>query len=191
MRDVRYYAPLAQGLLVSRPHDVYIDVLVPRAGTDEWELWFFVKEGPGAHRSFADFLRYQVGRPELRPKADRADELVRLVREGNDAMLRELAELGDPRTGELATEIMLDQDLGEQWRLHAVGALRLLADPRSVPALRRAWASARGYQLRVNLLAALETSGDPDLDELLEQLAKGDRDERIQRSATARLKLRR
>jgi hypothetical protein len=166
-------------------------VLVPRDGGDEWELWFFLKEGAGAHRSFADCLRYQIERPDYRPTADRADELVAQVRAGYHPALMDLIELGDARAGALAEEIVRDPGLTDHRRIYAINALGKLADSRYVPALRQAWDEAAYYQARVCLLAALEACGDPDLDRLLGDLAENDPDPQMRRSASARLVRRR
>jgi hypothetical protein len=162
--DVRYYVPLHDALLISRPIDAFRDVLVPRADRDEWELWVFHKEGAGAYGSFASFLRAELAKPDLRPKPELADQYAGEAAAGHRPALMQLAELGDPRTGELALKYLLDPDVEEFFKRGWAEPLGLLADPAFVPALRRILERATIDDFRTELTTALVRCGDPDIE---------------------------
>jgi hypothetical protein len=73
--DIGDFRPLGEGLLINRPASTSYDILVPRKGRTEWEFWLLEHSDAGAIGSFADFLRWAVGLPDLRPKPADADEL--------------------------------------------------------------------------------------------------------------------
>jgi SMI1 / KNR4 family (SUKH-1) len=159
---VGYYEPLKSGLLVSRPLEVWRSVLVPREGLEEWELWDMAKEGAGAYRSFADFLWFQVNRPEWMPEPERADEYAAAVGRGQVQYLDHLAEVGDPRAAPLAAEWLESHLLQTEWdRVRPARVLSQLADPQTIPAMLRAYgrASVHNGNYRVALLAGLDAAG--------------------------------
>jgi hypothetical protein len=174
---VSYYAPMREALLISSPFDVYQDLLVPRAGSEEWEVWQLARDGADAWRSFAAFLRDQLARPDERPKPELAEEYVARVREGKPYWLLALAEIGDPRVGELAFGTLLDPTVREFDKRSWARPLGLLGDPAFVPDLRRAYDQARLYALRIELLQALRLCGDPDLGATLRAIAGDPGDE--------------
>ncbi|MEA2412999.1 MAG: hypothetical protein QOC77_3560 [Thermoleophilaceae bacterium] len=166
--EVEYYEPIRHALVISRPFDAFKDLLVPRAASEEWEVWQFAKEGAGAHRSFAAFLRWQLARPDRRPKPELADQYAEEVRQGTPHRLNDLAELGDPRTGELALAHLLDPHVTEFFKRGWVQPLVKLADPAFVPDLRRLYEQATLGDFRMDLLEALDRCGDPEIEETLE-----------------------
>lgn len=168
---VTNYQRLSDGLLISRPFDVWRDVLVPRPGEAEWEFWVFVKEGAYAHSSFARALEAALERQSPLPDPKLVDIYLAEAELGELRALEPLAELGHPRTGELARERLRDAALDEMSRRTAVHVLSLLADPEFLPDLRAAYAEAKDPSFRIALLVALKTCGDPALRELLERAA--------------------
>jgi hypothetical protein len=196
--DVGYFAPIRDALLISRPHEAFRDMLVPRAGEAEWELWACAKEGSIAYRSFADFLLAELDKPRFGPEPTLADEYVAQVRAGDRWKLKALAELDDPRTGELAIEILEQEDPPGDWtgtelwwerERSVTGAhvLGLLADPQYIPALRAALARAKGMDMRCGALVALASCGAPDAFELLSVAATNDPDDRVRFAAVTKL----
>jgi hypothetical protein len=168
---VEYYVPMRDALVISQPIDAFKDLLVPRAGTDEWEMWQFGKEGAGAHRSFAAFLRRQLAQPDRRPRPEHADQYADEVRRGIRHRLNDLAELDDPRTGELALRYLLDPEVTEFYKRGWVQPLGKLADPAFVPDLRRVFEQATMGDFRMELLGALDRCGDPDVETTLRAIA--------------------
>jgi hypothetical protein len=188
--NVGYFQPLKRGLLVSRPLEVWRSVLVPRDGVEEWELWDMAKEETGAYRSFADFLWYQVHRPEWMPVPERADEYAAAVRLGRLGDLDRLAEIGDPRAGPLAAEWLESEQFEYEWeRMTPAMVLSKLGDPAHIPALLRAYERATIGNYRITLMAALEAAGAPEARELIRAAAE-DRDESVRRWATWKLSAR-
>jgi hypothetical protein len=61
------------------PDAVSRRALVPRDGVEKWELWDLATERAGAYRSFADFLWFQIHRPEWMPVPELADEYAAAV----------------------------------------------------------------------------------------------------------------
>ena len=166
---VACFSRLADGVLISESVDTNFDVLVPRPGVDEWELWLMHHSGADAYRSFASFLRFWAERHDSRPTPEAADRLVASVPERGQVALNLLAEIGDPRAGDLACAYITDPDVREFSRRGAARPLGLLGESRFVPCLRRAYAMATMFDFRVEILTALERCGDPDLDALLEE----------------------
>ncbi len=186
---VWYYEPLRRGLLASRPLQVWRDILVPRDGAVEWELWEMAWDGASAYRSFADFLWFQVNRPEWMPEPERASEYVEGVRGGKLNMLDSLAEIGDPRAGELAAQWLESDQLEHEWdRMGPAGVLRKLADPAHSAALLRAYERATIDDYRTTLLAALDAAGAPEAEELILRAA-ADLDPQVRRWASWKLSL--
>ncbi len=196
--DVRYFAPIREALLISRPHEAFRDMLVPRVGQSEWELWACAKEGSIAYRSFADYLLAELDKPKFGPEPILADEYVAQVRAGDRWKLQSLAELDDPRTGELAIEILEQEDPPDDWdgtefrwereRSHTgAHVLSLLADPRYIPALRAALARAKGPAMRSGALVALASCGAPDAFELLSDAATNDPDDGVRFAAVTKI----
>jgi hypothetical protein len=186
---VGYYQPLKQGLLLSTPLDTFREVLVPREGAEEWELWDMAFEGAGAHRSFGDFLRFQVERPRWRPEPERADEYAAAVGRGQLGFLDPLAEVGDPRAGPLAAEWLESDQLQTEWeRVGPARVLSKLADPQTIPAMLRAYrrASVNNDNFRVALLGGLDRAGAPEAAELIRAAAE-DENEQVRRWARFRL----
>lgn len=198
---VSYYRPLKQAVLISRAHHTWREVLVPRAGDGEWELWSFEHDGALAFRSFADFLQWQVRRPDPRPTPDEADTLADAVRAGEVQHLPQLAELGDPRAAELAREV-LDSDVVLRRLMAKVGgpgatdqadrgriiyAARVLAklrDPAAVEPLRRAYERAAAPDARIAALSALLACGAEDARSLVAHAAATDPDEQVRQWAS-------
>jgi hypothetical protein len=110
------------------------------------------------------------------------------VRQGNFSFLDELAEVGDPRAGDLAVEVLADSRIDEWDAMSAVDTLRKLADPRFVAPLRRAYDRATIDQPRIGLLAALEACGAGDAHDLLRDVAREDPDELVREWAQRRLR---
>lgn len=186
---VGYYQPLKQGLLLSTPLDTFRQVLVPREGVEEWELWDMAFEGAGAHRSFAEFLRFQVERPKWMPEPERADEYAAAVERGQLGDLDFLAEVGDPRAGPLAAKWLESDELQTEWeRVRPARVLSKLADPETIPAMLRAYgrASVENDNYRVALLAGLDAAGAAEADELI-QAAADDPNEQVRRWASFKL----
>jgi len=181
--EVGYFQPIKDALLVSRPHETFRDMLVPRAGEVEWELWAFAKEGAIAHRSFADFLLAELGRVDRRPKQEHADKYVAEVREGKLYALERLAELADPRIGDIALEVLADESapitladypprVRERERvLRCAHVLGLLAEKRFIPTLRTAYANATTLEPQRATLDALVRCGAADAIDLLANAA--------------------
>jgi hypothetical protein len=169
--EVDYYPPLRDALLISEPWDVYKDLLVPRAGSEGWELWLFAKEGAYAYRNFAAFLRNQLSRPDRRPNPELADLYAAEVHDGNRVRLNDLAEIGDSRVGPLAFAYMLDPSVGEVWKRGWAEPLGKVADPSFVSDLRRVYEQATMPDFRMELLRALIRCGDPQVEETLRAIA--------------------
>lgn len=127
--QVNYYAPMRDALLISQPLHVFKDLLVPRAGSTECEVWTFAKEGAGAYRSFAAFLRTQLSRPDRRPNPELADLYASQVRDGNRPRLHDLAEIADSRVAPLAFAYMLDPTVDEFMKRGWAQPVGKLADP--------------------------------------------------------------
>lgn len=105
--------------------------------------------GASVALSFGDWLWVKVNQESWWPEPWRADEYVEQVRRGEFHALRALAEVGDPRAGELAARV-LDEEWGDEWnRSSAAVVLRQLGDAEHLPTLRRAYARARFAQVRV------------------------------------------
>lgn len=186
---VRYYQPLKQGLLISTPLDTFRDVLVPRRGETEWELWSMAFEGASAYRSFGDFLWSNAHRPEWAPRPDRADEYAEAAARGRLEFIDKLAHIGDPRAGPLAAEWLVSDKLQTEWeRVGPARVLSKLGDPSTIPAMLRAYAraSVQNDSYRVALLAGLDAAGAAEADRLI-QLAAEDPNEDVRRWATMRL----
>ena len=186
---VGYYEPLKRGLLLSTPLDTFRQVLVPREGRKEWELWNMAFEGAGAYRSFADFLHFEVHRPWWRPKPERADEYAAAVERGELGHLDALAEVGDPRAGPLAAAWVESDQLDHEWlRVGPARVLSKLADPATIPAMLRAYrrASVHNDNYRVALLAGLVAAGAREAEELLRAAAE-DSNEQVRRWASWKL----
>ena len=177
------YVPMHDALLISRPHDAFKDLLVPRAGSDEWELWAFAKEGATAYGSFAAFLRNQLNAPDRRPNPELADLYAAEVREGKRPRLYDLAEIGDPRVGQLAFAYMLDPAIDEFMKRGWAQPIGNLADRSHVSDLRRVYAQATFADFRMELLYALIRCGDPEIESTLQTIA-ADPDDPAQRFAT-------
>jgi hypothetical protein len=171
--DVTYYVPLRDAVLISEPDDVTRDLLVPRAGRDEWEVWVFAKEGAAAYRSFAALLRNVLARPDARPRPELADEYAAAVEHGQWHRLRELVELGDPRAETLALARLLDPELDDHDKHGWTLPFGRLADPRFVPALLRAYEQATTEGLRLELLGGLTACHDPRIDDTLRAIVSG------------------
>jgi hypothetical protein len=196
--DVGNFAPMRDALLISRPHEAFRDMLAPRAGESEWELWACAKEGSIAYRSFGDFLRAEITRPSFGPEPTLADDYVAQVHAGQHWMLHALAEIDDPRTGELAVEILQQEDPPSGWpstnlmwererAVLAVHVLGLLADPRFIPALRAALGRARGMDMRRAGLVAIAACGAPDAFDLLCDAATSDTYDEVRFAAVTSL----
>jgi SMI1 / KNR4 family (SUKH-1) len=183
------YQPLKRGLLLSTPLDTYREVLVPREGAEEWEVWDMGFEGAGAHRSFGDFLRFQVERPHWMPEPERADEYAAAVGRGQLGYLDSLAEVGDPRAGSLAAEWLESDQLQTEWeRVGPARVLSKLADPETIPAMLRAYrrASVHNDNYRIALIAGLDAAGAPEAAELIRAAAE-DNNEQVRRWARFKL----
>ncbi len=179
---VAYYVPMRDALLISEPMDVFKDLLVPRAGREEWEVWQFAKEGAGAYRDFAAFLRNQINRPDRRPNPELADLYAAEVRDGKRPRLHDLAEIGDPRVGPLAFAYMLDPNVDEFWKRGWAQPVGKLADPAFIGDLRRVYEQATLPDFRMELLHALIRCGDPEIGKTLRAIA-ADPDDGAQRWA--------
>jgi hypothetical protein len=188
-REATRFARLRDGLLVSRPSETNRMVLVPRPGVEEWELWAMHHSGASVALSFGDWLWLKVHQDSWWPEPERADEYVEQVRRGQLHALRALAEIGDPRAGELAARV-LDEEWGDEWnRSSAAVVLRQLADAGHLPTLRRAYERARYAQVRMNLWSALDACGAAEARSLLET-AMHDPDPEFREWAARALKLR-
>ena len=197
--DVSYFKPMRHALLISRPHENDRDALVPRLGEQEWEFWSFHHSGAVAYRSFADWLLAVLKRPDTRPKAAQAEEYVAGVREGNLYMILSLAEIGDPRAGDIACEVLDDEQAprlrGEQIspeererrRAIAAHALGLLKERRFVPTLRRAYLSTTRREMRFEALKGLVECEASDAKELLAEAAQHEPYRPVRRWAAQRL----
>jgi hypothetical protein len=196
--DVRNFAPIRDALLISRPHEAFRDMLVPREGKSEWELWACAKEGSIAYRSFADFLLASVSVPRFGPEPSLADDYVAQVHSGQRWALRALAEIDDPRTGELAVELLRQEDPPSAWpgtdlmwererALTAAHVLGLLADPQFIPELRSALGRAQGMDMRRSTLIALAACGAPDAFDLLCDAATNDTHDEVRFAAVTSL----
>ena len=182
--EVAYFKPLLDGLLIAQhPFAPFRDVLVPDSTRNEWELWAFHKEGASAYDSFVDLLREEIGQPDRRPKAELADGYVADVRAGQLHRLDDLAEIDDPRAGDLACEVLNDKTLDEFTRRSAASTLGRLADPRHRPCLRKAYAEATIGPSRLLILAAIDASGDPDAEAMLRAAAADDPDDQVRKWA--------
>jgi hypothetical protein len=162
--EVRNFAPIRDAVVISGWADALVDLLVPRPGREEWLFWAMSKEGATRYPSFGDFLMFQVNRPDDRPRADLADVYVAGVRSGRLHMLAQLAEIADPRAGELACRALVDPAVPEGVRHHAVMALKRLDDPAHTECLQRAFAAASDASLRSMIVWALHARGDHTLD---------------------------
>jgi hypothetical protein len=169
--DVRYFEPMRDALLISRPLDVFKDLLVPRAGCDEWEVWAFAKECASAYRSFAAFLRNQLDLPDRRPNPELADLYAAEVRDGVRHRLHDLAEIGDPRVHALAFAYLLDPNVDEFMKRGWAEPVGKVADPGSVRDLRRVYGEATLADFRMELLHALVRCGDPEIERTLRAIA--------------------
>lgn len=197
--DVAYYGPMRHALLVSRPHETFRNLLVPREGEEEWELWAFAKEGAIAYRSFADFLLVELTRAWWPgPDPRRADEYVALVRAGRLYYLSELAELADPRVADLACEMLTQEHPPAAWEwderewertraLQAARTLGLLAEQAFGPVLRCAYDAATTMDMRRATLLALAKCRAPGTPELLASAAENDHDDRVRLAAVRAL----
>jgi hypothetical protein len=179
---VGYYAPLRDAIVISLP-SVVTDLLVPRDGAGEWELWTFASDGASAYRDLAAFLRFRIDRPDRRPNPALADLYAAEARYGNRVRLVHLAEIGDPRVPELAFAHLLDPDVTEANKVGWPSPLAEIGDPAFVPGLRRVYETAIGTALRIHLLSALRCCGDPDIESLL-RAAAAEPDEQLSRWAT-------
>jgi hypothetical protein len=169
--EVGYYAPLREALLISRPFDAYTDLLVPREGSDEWEVWAFRNDGADAYRSFAAFLRNQINAPDRRPDPALADLYAA------EGRLRELAEIGDPRVTSLAFAVLLDPTVDEYRKRGWAEPVGLVGHPNDVGDLRRVYAEATHDGFRMELLHALIRCGDPDVEKTLQAIADDPNDD--------------
>ena len=201
---VTEYSALGNAVLISQPFDAFCDVLVPRTGEEEWELWAFAKEGAIAFSSFGAVLRWQVAQIHKRSSISN-DELVAAILGGEVGRLAVLQRRGDFRAYELALAMLEPGSAIRQTLACKIGAgaaewtacvpaaqvLAEIGDPRSFAALRAAWDRARSHQARINLLAALERVGGNNALPLLRRAADEDRDPQVREWASHRLRSRR
>jgi hypothetical protein len=181
--QVGYYAPMKDAFLISRPIEAFADLLVPRAGSEEWEVWTFANDGAGAYRSFAAFLRNRINQPDRRPDPELADQYAAEVRGGMRHRLHDLAEIGDPRVGPLAFAYMLDPAVDEFMKRGSAQPVGKVADPTFVRDLRRVYEQATMADFRMELLHALIRCGDPEIERTLQAIAD-DPDDGAQRWAS-------
>jgi hypothetical protein len=186
-REATRFARLQDGLLLSRPSETNRLVLVPRPGVDEWELWGMHHSGASVALSFGDYLWLRVHGEKSWSEPERAEEYVKDVRAGRLQALDSLAEIGDPRAGELAARVLVEEWGGERSRFWAAVVLRKLADPAHIPALRHAYKRARYGEVRMNLLSALEACGAPEAPDLLRAASREDPDRSARDWAARRL----
>jgi hypothetical protein len=186
-REATRFARLRDGLLISRPSETNRLVLVPRPGVDEWELWDMHHSGATVALSFGDYLWLRVHGEGSWSEPERAEEYVKDVRAGRFQALDSLAEIGDPRAGELAARVLVEEWGGERSRLWAAVVLRKLADPAHIPVLRQAYERAKYPEVRMNIMSALEACGAPDALDLL-RASLDDPDPSFRRWAERRLK---
>lgn len=181
--EVHWYEPLGHAIRITAPDEAFQDMLVPRDGQEEWEFWSFSKEGAISHYSFADFLVDYLARPDLSPNPNLADDYVATVRSGSPIALMKLAEIADPRTGELAREVLSDEGIEERRRAFACQVLRLVGNPDCVHVLRQAYETATGWDMRRASLEALYAFHAPCLEKPFSFLAEHDPDPAVRRWA--------
>jgi hypothetical protein len=185
--NVTWYAPLKDALLISGPVDAFKDLLVPKPGIEEWELWTFASDGAVAYRSVGAFLRHRINQTDRRPNPELADLYAAEVRAGNRMRLDDLAEIGDPRVGPLAFAYLLDPNVDEFAKRGWSQPLAKLADPAFIPDLRRCYEEATLHDHRLLLLAALIACGDPDVHVELRRIADTEPNDQLREWATFHL----
>lgn len=98
---------MRDALVIGVNFDGMDELLVPRVGIEEWEVWLTYKEGATAYRSFADFLRWHT--ENAPPPADpaRVDEYAADALSGQDPWaLTRLAEVDGDRALIVAMEVL-------------------------------------------------------------------------------------
>lgn len=108
-------------------------------------------------------------RPDERPRPEHADLYVENFLSGRSFTLHLLAEVGDPRAGELGRAAL--QAGSENTQIPAV--LGWIGDPDSIPVLRETYARSERWAMRAAALGALMRLGAGDAGELLAEAASG------------------
>jgi hypothetical protein len=161
--DVVDFEPGLRALALTEPQQDGTLALVPFAG--EWQVWDFQHSQVWAYVSFAQYLRDQTRRARSQV-ADRDARVPAALTDGSSfADATALAESGDSRAVEVACRALTHGDH------RAVPLLIKLGDAQAIPTLRAAYSQASGHQLRVMLVWALQSCGDPWIVDELNRLA--------------------
>ena len=196
--DVDFFVPAAAALLVSRPLDAMMDLLVPVDGGESWEFWTTYKEGATAYVSLADALERELDLGERRQsqvqKPNRSDLEQRLTsttqNEWQKAIaLIDLAELDAGATSVHAARILGDPEEAPQARYQAARLLGRLAELGEDVDLStaRAVSANRDDSHWINAIAALAHAGDASAYDELRRLSTTGADERTRALASSEL----
>jgi hypothetical protein len=190
--EVDSFAALEDALIISGQVDSFVDMLVPIDGGEEWQFWTFFREGPWAHRSFADWLRWELNQPVPDPLSpEEIAVLIARVREGEVHLLYELERTQDPRLLDLAIDVLDDEHifaglvtrlggdrphvrgLADRERIiNAASVLSALRRPEAEAPLRRVFERELAWDAHLNVIGALIECGAPDADRLLRDAAQ-------------------
>ena len=83
----------------------------------------------------------------------------------------------------VACSIVVDDRRGDIERMGAADTLMILADHRSVPALRQGYSTSKWPGLRIRVLGALKRSGDPEIDRRLAAIAEHETNQAVRQWA--------